>query len=63
MSKKLHEVDENAGSQRHDTFQHRLKPVKLGVMTRDWWKLERKFCALLRKHAKFSPSARIEVCE
>ncbi len=51
------------GKQLHNEFQHRLKPFKVGVMTRDWDRLEHKFLALLRKHARFCPSATIETCE
>ena len=43
-------------------FQHRLKPFKVGVLVRDWWRMERKARALFRKWAwaTSKPSARME---
>lgn len=51
-----------AGAQKHDQFQHRMKSFKVGVMTKNWPRFEHKLLALLRKHAKFRPSATIEEC-
>lgn len=51
-----------AGKQKKGEFEHRLKPFKIGVLTRDWWRFEHKVLALLRKHANFRPSAKIEEC-
>lgn len=46
-------------------FQHTLKPFKVGVLVRDWWRVERKARALFRKWAwaTSKPSARLEIEE
>jgi hypothetical protein len=42
-------------------FKHKLKPFKIGVMTKDWWRVKNKIRALFRKNAmNVTPTAKIK---